>query len=303
MKLGKVNKKKNTMKVVISPETMNDYEDRFARNPAYHQLYRNIAEYFGRKDHNDKEAFRVEGDYNDGDSHYGIRDKKFPSWYFIPLNTSHLVQTLATVREYTLKIGTHNKNLRFMDAGCGPGNAMLLANAMNLTRSGIAHGIELDKEGANIGRILTGCHNQSNKIQKVLNNRTHIFNTDIVTFKYYKKYDIIYYYCPIKLHPLQILFEERLEDVVKVGTIIIPRLKQSECHHIDDRFLKVAAYTGKSVNSFRSANQFIVKMKNTPRTITNVVSGDLDRLPAKYVNMAIKHMERVKKNAKRIRNK
>lgn len=301
MKLSRINTKNNTRIFTADSDEINKVVEKLNSRP-YHMLFRNITDYFGRKDSKLRDKYYREQRKAKNDD---IRtEKKYPGWHFIPLETYRVIQQLKFAKEYAARTRTDNevKNNRFLDAGCGPGNIIMLAKDMGMSYYGSHHGIELDKEAADLGRILTGSFRSAKEsIRGIYNGAfTHIFNGDIVTFKYYKRYGIIYYYCPIKLHPLQVLFEERLEDSVLKNTILIPNLKQSGIISNDDRFLTV-----KCVNSNGSrVCDLLVKTKMRPRKQTQLQEEQIKDIPEKYQAMAYRHLKTVERNnAKRVRTK
>lgn len=307
MKLTKGKKFDKMQSFTMTPEELNAYETKY-NSLAYHSIFGNITSHFSSKDRElRRKAYNKLGDNVNKENKDKEVVKEMPGWHFIPLETYRIVQMLAFVKEYTKIIGTHNTNrgLRFLDAGCGPGNVILQARAMAVSYYGHCHGVELDKEAVELGKILCGQPKGPKKMSRILNNSVHIFNNDIVTFRYYKKYGIIYYYCPIKLYSLQVLFEERLEDLVNVGTIIMPNLKQSSvAASVDDRFKSIRCFRGKHKRDNRNSQigSFLVKTKGTPRLHTQL--KDLKDIPDKYQSLAKAHIKRVEKNnAKRTRSK
>jgi len=245
---------------------------------AFDRVFRNYTKTLTGPWH--KEDYKTTGDVN----------KKNPGWYFIPMSYSSVIPQLLAVKAYRELNKVVHVKTRFLDAGCGPGNIMLLAQQLNVSgdysHRAQFHGIELEKEGAQLGRLLTG--SQALKtVEDKFNSLMYIHNTDILTFKHYKKFGIIYYYCPIKCKPLQILFEERLEDQVNVGTIILPNLKQGTNIHHDSRFKLVTCNMG---NRFNQVN-FFVKMSSAKRKETGINRFDLDQVPNKYHKMLKAHVK------------
>ena len=63
---------------------------------------------------------------------------------------------------------------------------------------------------------------------------------NIMTYKEYGKYDVVYYYCPFCNKEKQTKFEERVEDQMKIGALLIANCKMSKKILKDKRFCKVA---------------------------------------------------------------
>jgi SAM-dependent methyltransferase len=142
---------------------------------------------------------------------------KLQSYDFIPLQPESIIGQLVFVIE--LLTGKSNYiRPKFLDAGCGPGNIMLLAGACGFE----PHGIELDTEVIARAKYF-------NPYYKNIKRR------NILTYPDYGEFDAIYYFCPIN-GPKQQNFEERVEDLMKVGAILIPHLKRSQRIFKDDRF-------------------------------------------------------------------
>lgn len=94
---------------------------------------------------------------------------------------------------------------KFLDAGCGVGNIMLLANCIGFD----AWGIEKDPETVKLACKLD-CHEGR-----------HIIKADMVEYKDYGKYDVIYYYQPMRSEKMKV-FINVLHSQIKVGAIVIP---------------------------------------------------------------------------------
>lgn len=94
---------------------------------------------------------------------------------------------------------------KFLDAGCGVGNIMLLANCIGFD----AWGIERDPETIKLACKLD-CHGGE-----------HIIKSDMVEYKDYGKYDVIYYYQPMRSEKMKV-FVDALHSQIKVGAIVIP---------------------------------------------------------------------------------
>lgn len=102
---------------------------------------------------------------------------------------------------------------RFLDAGCGIGNMLLLAEACGFRVSGI----ELDKKTHKIAEKLL--HRDRRFYD---GGRDKVFHGDILKFNKYKQYDVIYFYQPMSNGPLMSRFVWKLVKEMKVGAFIVP---------------------------------------------------------------------------------
>jgi SAM-dependent methyltransferase len=169
--------------------------------------------------------------------YYDTSRKGTGSYPFIPLSASEMWKTFRSLRQALQEEGLEifRKDRKFLDAGCGLGNALFYASATGLAE--ITHGIEYFPKTARAGRNFLACSNKPE-------DRIAIFTADIMTFKRYSEYDIIYYYCPFHYTPLEILFEERLEDEMRVGAILVPVNKQGCSADAGGRFKRIGNTRG-----------------------------------------------------------
>jgi len=250
---------------------------------------RRIAEEFTRMfanaAHRQERALKNEG--------AGERGSKNGSFPFIPMGTQSVakdfVLTADLIRQKSRKYceqPTHwmyNKTsyqLTFLDAGCGIGNIMLIANMFGL--GGEQHGIEYDKKTIDAAHKFLRTYSDRNNFV--------IHHGDILTFPNYKDYDIIYYYCPFSSYLLQAFFEERLEDEVKVGTIIMPYLKRSDVVRKDSRF--------KRLTTRRNYPKVLLKVRDGERkhSVLPAMMKDPDRwtnlkMPKHYKKMVTQRLK------------
>lgn len=143
--------------------------------------------------------------------------KKNRSYPFIPYPPHSVVDQLYVAFR---KLGSVWGKYRFLDAGCGIGNIMLLAEQFGF----IVHGLEIDPT------LLA----TANKINKFMFSKMEKQN--IMTYKRYGEYDVIYYYCPYSSSIKEERFEECVENEMKVGAIVIPNYKISIKIKKDKRF-------------------------------------------------------------------
>jgi SAM-dependent methyltransferase len=182
---------------------------------------------------------------------YGyIGPKENGSYPFIPMNTQRTVydfimlqnilqgrlpenasDTIRDVRNLWDRTGA-TLNKKFLDAGCGIGNIMLLAHTTGFCHR--IHGIEYFDDTYQKAIAWLG--------MKGLNNNSifKIFRDDILKFKNYGDYDVIYYYRPFEDTKKQDELEKLIENSMKVGAILMPRLKKREGEiRKDKRFINI----------------------------------------------------------------
>lgn len=127
---------------------------------------------------------------------------------FIPANLDQILYFLDEIVEYYNKKGISIHSLKFLDAGCGIGNILMIANLMGFN----AYGIEIDSRNIRIAKKLV---TNSYRI------RFEITKGDILTFKNYSHYDVIYFYYPLYDYEKQKRFEAKLVNDMKVGAIVM----------------------------------------------------------------------------------
>jgi SAM-dependent methyltransferase len=152
---------------------------------------------------------------------------------FIPMCTDRLSKDFISLKN---AITTNplwsgflsSSTTKFLDAGCGCGNVLLIARAASLTDK--YNGIEFDKDNVE----------KANRM--FVNNKENTFkiiNGDILQFDKYHEYDIIYFYRPFSNSKSQILFERKVRDEMKVGAILLPYYLEDVTINIDKRFKKL----------------------------------------------------------------
>jgi 2-polyprenyl-3-methyl-5-hydroxy-6-metoxy-1,4-benzoquinol methylase len=113
----------------------------------------------------------------------------------------------------------------FVDAGCGIGWVVELANYMGFKSKGIEISINNVKVA---NKLFNACYDSNMDVVE-----GDIFDHD------FSKYDVIYYYCPIKDPELEIKFEHKVEKEMKVGSILIANTKRDESIIRNRRFKKL----------------------------------------------------------------
>jgi len=144
-------------------------------------------------------------------AHLDKKSPYHPYYGFIPNNPLIILNLLIEANKYLNNLYTNqiNKEIqpKFLDVGCGMGNVMIIANALGFK----TYGIEFDHK---IVQLVKKLHNP--QIKK------GIIKDDITTYTNYSKYDIIYYYVPIKNGDIMQDCAKRIADQAKDNAIIIP---------------------------------------------------------------------------------
>jgi len=140
-----------------------------------------------------------------------INKKHYP---FIPsYDIKALLECYESVFKYFMEKRRTSKsgkflNFKFLDAGCGIGNNLLLASQVGFE----PYGIEYDRKTFKIAQTLMYTAGIS---------KSAIIRGDITEHDKYHKYDLIYFYIPISEVDKQTKFVKKLVDGAKVGAIII----------------------------------------------------------------------------------
>ena len=142
------------------------------------------------------------------DDEGGYKKSNKDHYSFIPThNIEKIVRTLHYVR--TLDTGRNRSRNKFLDCGCGIGNIMMIANSLGFK----AYGIEYEKENVELARKL---------LRNTINPDEQVIYGDIMEYKHYKQYDVIYYYEPLKNHRKQRKFADKIAKDAKRGAFVIP---------------------------------------------------------------------------------
>ncbi len=112
------------------------------------------------------------------------------------------------------------KRYKFLDAGCGVGNIMLMAKRLGFE----SYGIDNDDKTIALARKLLRC------------GREKIIQADLTKYRSFGKYDVIYYFTPMFDTKPMHKFVIRLAGQMKVGAIVIPFGRNY--FSSDDRFKK-----------------------------------------------------------------
>lgn len=170
-------------------------------------------------------ARHISAKYRNGRPKSAIHIKNL-SYHFIPHGsrlTASLILKARSVLELNRKHRTY-PSYKFLDAGCGAGNVMLLAFKACFS----VYGLEIDPTTIAFAEKL-----------EILPGRGLIKRQNILTYKDYSKYDVIYFFRPIINELKQREFENRLKDQMKIGAILIPILAADTSITRDKRFKRI----------------------------------------------------------------
>ena len=134
------------------------------------------------------------------------RERNYEAGYhsFVPTrSTNSIVIALIKLKARILRASTGYNDPTFLDAGCGVGNIMLLAEKVGYC----SYGIEYNPKLARIARRLSG---------------GDVYVGDITTYTEYNKYDVIFYYVPISDKVKMDAFCDTLAHQMKKGAYVIP---------------------------------------------------------------------------------
>jgi len=141
---------------------------------------------------------------------------------FIPNYSLNLINILRELYKINDKaLGTYPPDTRtFCDAGSGIGIPSFLFKVFFPYT--FCTGVELNKNVAG---------------KDIFNDV--VINDDILKFEGYGKFDVIYYYSPLRDDVLERVFEKRVEDQCKVGCVLICCRKRNDATFKDSRFRQV----------------------------------------------------------------
>ncbi len=142
---------------------------------------------------------------------------------FVAMDTRQAYEQIRMARQYLLKIGLHHPPLRFLDIGCGIGNILLLAELMDFE----VFGIEKDTGSLSIACNLVG--------------KEFVSREDIWNYTKIDEFDVVYYFRPFCEKKRQLAFEQRIEDSLKPGAILIANRKMNSSINEDPRYRRVSA--------------------------------------------------------------
>ncbi len=141
---------------------------------------------------------------------------------FVAMDTRQAYEQIRLARQFLLETGAPPRPPRFIDIGCGIGNIMLLAELMDFK----VFGIEKDTGSLEIARSLLG--------------RAAVSEEDIWNFTQLDEFDVVYYFRPFCEKTHQLAFEQRIEDKLKPGAILIANRKMSQAINDDLRYQRLS---------------------------------------------------------------
>jgi len=118
-----------------------------------------------------------------------------------------------------------NDRLKFVDVGCGNGFIPLLAQQMGFD----AYGIEYNEEYVDYAIEMFGFKKKSDWGHLTIQHANALRCN-------YKKYDVVYYFCPIANNELQSKLEARIEKTMKPGAFLIPKYKKGWRDSVPENF-------------------------------------------------------------------
>jgi len=138
--------------------------------------------------------------------------KSNPNHYcFIPSSqTGNVVRRIMHAQQ-RLRSQDRIRQLKFLDCGCGIGNILVIASCLGLDATGIEYELDTYKLGKSV--FTSGSTSER---------RIRIIKGNVIFFRHYGDYDIIYYYTPIHNRKMQMKFMKKLAKNVKIGAIVIP---------------------------------------------------------------------------------
>jgi len=142
-----------------------------------------------------------------GDTHTFNDDPKSPYFGFIPNDVEPVVSNLLKIHNYLYNKDKY-KQYRFLDAGCGLGNILIIASVIGFE----PHGIELDPKTIRLFK----------KLFKGLMLGITIEKSNMITYNKYGEFDVIYYYVPVRDGEIMMQATENIANGMKSGAIILP---------------------------------------------------------------------------------
>ena len=137
------------------------------------------------------------------------RREKLGHYPFIPRDIDHAMCMIMAAKTYLEKTSNRRSGkFKFLDAGCGVGNIVMLAYAAGFD----AYGVEYDPKTLEWGKSL---------FEQFLLEPERLMQGDILEFNNYADYDVIYAYCPMLKGELERRFEEKAAQEAKPGAVII----------------------------------------------------------------------------------
>lgn len=144
------------------------------------------------------------------------------SYPFVPMPTHKFISLLLSARKLA-EFKSYNFPT-FLDAGCGIGMTVALAFAAGFK----ATGLELNNRAITL----------SKKMLRRFDDYRCVKKQNILTYKEYGNYDVIYYWLPFFNKNKQAKMERLIADQMKVGGIVLP-CGSRQTFHDDHRFRRL----------------------------------------------------------------
>ena len=141
---------------------------------------------------------------------------------FVAMDTRQAYEQIRLARQHLQARRPHPHSLKFIDIGCGIGNILLLAELMEFE----VFGIEKDTGSLAIARELVG--------------EASVRQEDIWNYTKLDEFDVVYYFRPFCEKTQQLKFEQRIEDHLKPGAILIANRKMSSGIDDDHRYQRLS---------------------------------------------------------------
>jgi len=152
-------------------------------------------------------------------------------WHFVPQDAERAFGVLSGIYNVLKEEGAFDfptSTPTFIDAGCGIGNIVMIARCIGYR----AYGIELNDKYVDMAEeILTS--------QIATYDHYNVKKGDILKEGDWGKYNVIYYFQPIKDQQLEIEFEKKVEEMAKPGAFIVAGMKRDHSFRKSDKFSKV----------------------------------------------------------------
>lgn len=158
--------------------------------------------------------------------------KSNPKYYsFIPSSPVSAIDCITKAKDCleSKPSGTY----KFLDCGCGIGNILMIAEIVGFEAAGIEY--EAD--------TVALANDMMKSVRSIIGREPKIIKGDILHFRHYEDYDVIYYYAPIKDPEMHKQFVKKLMRDSKVGALII-EYGGSNILRTDSRFVSVCDSLG-----------------------------------------------------------
>lgn len=146
---------------------------------------------------------------------------------FIPFHNVGFILDLLKVMQHHNKHHPSRRKLRFLDAGCGPGLKVVIAEAMGCMATGLEISPTLIKKGKELFSF---------------NRRHPRLRQGDVRFHDYGEYDIIFFYAPLRSSTQEKIFEKRIWEQCRVGAYVIGRMQAIRPPH---KYIDIGKCEGK----------------------------------------------------------